>query len=579
MTLPFPEPATGPLAVTLRPYQNEAVEALFSWFGKSEGNPLIVVPTGGGKSLIIAGFVHRVLSQWPNERILVLTHVRELITQNHAQMLRAWPSAPAGIYSAGLKRREHDARVLFAGIQSVYDKAALIGWADLILIDEAHLIPKSGFGMYRTLIDALRSMNSSLKLIGLTATPFRTGEGSLAAGEDRLFHGIAYSCDIVQLIRDGHLSHVTAKAGKDRIATAGLHIRMGDFVEAELESAAMAPDLVARQCAEIVKRGADRKSWLVFCCSVAHAEDVAAQLSAIGVSVRTVFGETPKEERDEVTKGFKDGAIRCIVNVNVLTTGFDAPGVDLLVLLRPTMSPVLYVQMIGRGLRVAPDKADCLALDFGGNVERHGPIDEVNIKEPGKVDKDTVLARTCPECSSLVSIRATVCPECGYEWALAEPESTPRTDEKPGELDIIRGMAPPESPKPSIATWAVDYVVYTRHEGKDGKPASLRVTYWCGVQQVNEWVCFDHPEGSFPRRKANQWWQKHGGDVSAFPQSVEDARYHIELGAIGRVKGVVADVRGQWPTVLNVVMASDADDDLPATAPSQSDIDYSDLPF
>lgn len=570
--LPFESATSGPLAITLRDYQADAVAALYAWFETRTGNPLVVVPTGGGKSLIIAAFCHSVLSQWPSERILVLTHVKELIEQNHRQMLRAWPSAPAGIYSAGLRRREHDARILFAGIQSVHTKAALIGWADLVIVDEAHLIPKSGMGMYRTLLNDLRSINSHLKVIGLTATPYRTGEGALDAGDDRLFDGVAYDCDLLRLIGAGFLSKVTSKATSARIDTGGLHVRMGDFVEHELEQAAMAGDNVPKAVAEIIRRGADRKAWLVFCCSVAHAEAVATAMADSGVQVASVFGDTARDERDRVVADFKAGRLRCVVNVNVLTTGFDAPQTDLIAMLRPTMSAVLYVQMVGRGLRLADGKTDCLVLDFAGNVEMHGPIDAVRVRQPGKKQPGQMLARECPACQTLVSIAATVCPDCGFEWAVAEL----------GDVGTGHGVTPSEAPilstigdRSPIERWDVQSVVWRRNE-KPGKPATLCVEYSGGFQQrVREWVCFDHPDGSFPYRKAVSWWKAHGG-LQPAPGGVFEAMQR--RGECLDVLGVTVDTRGEWPEIVGVRLASEPGVD-PSDKPSTTSVDLSTLPF
>jgi DNA repair protein RadD len=527
------------------------------------------VPTGGGKSLLIAAFVHRVLTQWPGERIIVLTHVRELIDQNHKQLLRAWPAAPAGIYSAGLKRREHDARVLFAGIQSVYDKADKIGWADLVIVDECHLIPKSGMGMYRQLLDSLRSMNSQLKLIGLTATPFRTGEGSLDKGEDRLFDGVAYTCEILRLIDEGYLSRVTSRGTSAPIQTAGLHVRMGDFVEAEIEQAAMAGDLIPRQCDEIIARGADRKAWLVFCCSVDHARAVADALTARGVACATVFGETAKDDRDATVRDFKAGGIRCVVNVNVLTTGFDAPQTDLIVLLRPTMSPVLYVQMVGRGLRLADGKADCLVLDFGGNVRRHGPIDQVRINDAAK-GTGAAPVRECPECQAFVPIAAQEC-ECGYVFPPTEEVAEEKTDERPAQEEILSSNISP------IERWTVQRTSYRLHQ-KPGKTRTLAVEYEAGFgQRVREWVCFDHGDTTFPYRKALAWWKAHGGKQPPPGSCMEAIGRQSELLAVDTV---TVNTKGEWPEILGTVMKprerEPGEDDEPATT---SDIDYSELPF
>ena len=567
---------TTPLAITLRPYQQEAVDAIFAWFERESGNPLVVVPTGGGKSLLIAAFVHRVLTQWPGERILVLTHVRELIDQNHKQLLRAWPSAPAGIYSAGLKRREHDARVLFAGIQSVHDKAEKIGWSDLVLIDEAHLISRDSMGRYRTFLDAMSSMNPNLKVIGFTATPFRTGEGSLDKGDDRIFHGTAYTCDVAKLILDGYLSRVTAKSAATSIDTSGVHVRAGDFVESELAEAAMAGDNVPKACREIVARGTGRRAWLAFCCSIEHAVAVAEELTALGVTCATVFGETPKEERDATVAAFRAGQIQCVVNVNVLTTGFDAPQTDLIALLRPTCSPVLHVQMIGRGLRLAEGKADCLVLDFGGNCKRHGPIDAVKLREPSEGKGDgSQLARECPQCESLVSIAARFCPDCGYEWPPDE-EVGEKHDEKPDEdVQIVSGLEPINP----IERWTVQRANYRLHQ-KPGKTRTLAVEYECGYgQRVREWVCFDHPDGSFPFRKAMAWWKAHGGSQPPPGSCMEAIGRQAELL---RLETITVNTKVEWPELIGFLAKPreerepGADDAVPTSDPTY---DYGDLPF
>lgn len=571
------QPTTvGQLAVTLRPYQQAAVDSLYQWFENNSGNPLVVVPTGGGKSLIIAAFVHSVHSQWPKERILVLTHVRELIEQNHAQMLRAWPSAPAGIYSAGIGRREHDAPVLFAGIQSVYEKAERIGWTDLVIVDEAHLVPAKGMGMYRTFLDALRSMNPHLKVIGLTATPFRTDTGSLADGDDRMFHGVAYDCDLLQLIADGYLSPVTSKGTKAPIDTSAVAVRMGEFAERELEAAAMAGDVVPRAVTEIVSRGQDRKAWLLFCCGIAHANLVLEQLRAHGISSAAVFGETKKHERDQVVADFKSGKLRAIVNVGVLTTGFDAPQTDLVVLLRPTMSPGLYVQMVGRGLRLATGKKDALVLDFGGNVLRHGPIDQVKIKQPGKKGEPGIVpARECPQCQELVGIMFRQCPSCGFEWVILDGEVGSKHDDKPAEAPILG--TPKGSP---IERWGVNFTRYMRHD-KPGKTSSLRVDYECGFQQrVSEWVCFEHPAGSLPRKKAEQWWIARGGALPV-PETVDLAMVRQECGALREVATVTVDTRGEYPELRGVRLreAEAGAVDFSEPVKGSGDVDYSDLPF
>lgn len=581
----------------LRDYQQAAIDALYQWFEHHDGNPLVVVPTGGGKSIIMAGFIRSVLEQWPTERILVVTHVRELIEQNHRTMLRYWPKAPAGIYSAGLGFREHASQVLFCGVQSVHDKAKLLGWADLILIDEAHRIPKGDYGQYRRLIGDLASMNPKLKLVGLTATPFRTGAGRLDEGDDRMFHGIAYDLDVKTLIDRQHLANVVTRDAKNKIDLTGVRTRAGEFVDGDLQNAVANDAHICAAVAETVQRGQDRKAWLVFCCGVEHAEDVTSAMRAHGIDVEMVTGTTPDDERDRIVGRFRDGDLRCLVNVSVLTTGFDAPRTDLIAMMRPTKSPVLYVQMVGRGMRTFPGKQDCLLLDFGGNARRHGLIDA----PMGRDDEGKDNAKPCPECDRLLAPSAIRCTDeaCGYVWTkkcrnpdcgaavlvtakecpdcgtLFQGEPRKANDPKPDENAQVIGFQP-------IARWDVAHVSYRPHQ-KEGKPMSLCVEYHGHgfSERVREWVCFEHPEGSFPRRKAAQWWRARGGQ-DPVPETVDLARVRIECGEIRNPSGVTVDVRGQWPELRGIRFEREpgSDDTFDPAAPqSASDVDHSHIPF
>ncbi|WP_295049918.1 DEAD/DEAH box helicase, partial [uncultured Paracoccus sp.] len=341
--------------LTLRPYQQAAITAIYGYFQTHTGNPLVVIPTAGGKSLVMASFIEGVLRAWPDQRILIVTHVRELIAQNHAEMIGLWPDAPSGIYSAGLGKREAEARILFAGIQSIHRRATEIGHTDLMLIDEAHLIPGKSSTMYRRFLDALKAINPALKVIGLTATPFRLDCGMLHEGQNALFTDIAYEAPVRELIDAGYLSPLVSKQPTTRLDVSKVGTRAGDFIARDL-AAAVDQDAITRAAVtEIIKHGCDRKSWLAFCSGIEHARHVAEEFVRQGISCRMIFGDTPKDERDAILAAFKRGEIRALASMGVLTTGFNAPGVDLIALLRPTQSAGLYVQMVGRGTRLAPD--------------------------------------------------------------------------------------------------------------------------------------------------------------------------------------------------------------------------------
>jgi DNA repair protein RadD len=192
------------MTLSLRPYQRAAIEALYDYFSASSGNPLVVMPTGTGKSLCIAGFTREAIAAYGDTRVLILTHVKELIQQNFMTMLRAWPEAPAGIYSAGLSRRDIHAQILFAGIQSIHRHARQVQRCDLVLIDEAHLLGRGDSGMYRSFLAQLNEINAGLlKVVGFTATPYRLDSGMLHEGKDRLFTDIAFQVPVLEMIQQG----------------------------------------------------------------------------------------------------------------------------------------------------------------------------------------------------------------------------------------------------------------------------------------------------------------------------------------------------------------------------------------
>jgi len=492
-----------------RDYQRKAVDAVYDYFRDKAGNPLVVMPTGTGKSVVIALMLREALRTWPDTRVVVLTHVKELIAQNFSALIRAWPEAPAGIYSAGLNRRDISSQIIFAGIQSIAKKAYDLQTVDLVLIDEAHLLGLSDSGLYRKFLKALADINPYIKVIGFTATPYRLDQGMLTDGDEALFSDIAYDLPMLDMIEQGYLSPLIPKETTTQLDVSGVGSRGGEFIPGALEAAVDRDEITESAVDEIVRLGEQRGSWLVFASGVKHAEHVRDAIRRRGISCEMVSGDTPGPERDRVLREFKAGRIRCLTNANVLTTGFDAPGVDLVVLLRPTKSISLYVQMLGRGTRLANGKDDCLVLDFAGNTMRHGPVDTVGTRVAKKGKKDEPgepLGKTCPECSTILGLAARECP-CGYEFPPPKPTITHIAD----TAAVLSTQIKPE--------WVrVDAVSYGRHE-KAGK-ASLVVTYSCGLAQHREWICLEH--SGFPRQKAVVWWQQRAGMVQV-PNMVDIA--------------------------------------------------------
>ena len=349
-------------------------------------------------------------------------------------------------------------------------------------------------------------INPALKVIGLTATPFRTGSGMLHEGKDALFTDIAYEAPVRDLIDAGFLSPLISKQPATRLDVSKVGTRAGDFIARDL-AAAVDQDATTRAAVtEIITHGKDRKSWLAFCSGVDHARHVAEEFARQGITCRTIFGDTPKEERDAIIAAFKRSEIRALASMGVLTTWFNAPAVDLIALLRPTKSAGLYVQMVGRGTRLAPDKENCLVLDFAGNVRRHGPIDLVRPKRPGDGGGGEAPTKVCPECDSIMALSATECPDCGYVFPAREVKIAPTA----ATLPVL---------SPKVQWLSVHGVYYSRHDKLGGRP-SMKVTYSCGLKSYNEWVCVEHQ--GYARQKALEWWRKRAPGFQ-MPRTVDDA--------------------------------------------------------
>lgn len=479
------------MGIILRDYQLDAVAALYAHLAEREDNPVIEIPTGGGKTPIIAEICRDAVG-W-DSRVVVVAHVRELLTQSIAHLTRdAADLIPKiGVCSAGLGMRQTTQPIVVAGVQSAYRNPERLGHRDILIVDEAHRIPASGEGMYRVLIEGLRRTNPALRVIGMTATPFRTSTGPLCTS-DGILNRVCYRIGVRELIVRGFLCPLISRAGHDKPDTSGLHIRVGEFVASEVSDLMDTDALVASACAEIKELTKDRRSVLVFCSGVVHAHRVAKKLNGA-----VVVGDTPALERDRIIAAFRSGAVKYLCNVDVLTLGFDAPGIDCIVMLRPTASPGLYYQMVGRGFRIAEGKENCIVLDYGGNVIRHGPVD--TLKPGRKPGLDAVApAKECPECAALVATGYAACPICGYEWPVREPGHGSRAD----GADILSGHVSRER----FDVGDICYAIHSKRGALENAPKTMRVDYSISIMTwASEWICFEHK--GYARRKAERWWR------------------------------------------------------------------------
>lgn len=526
----------------LRYYQKDAVASIYNYFAEgNSGDPIVAMPTGTGKSVVIADFVTSVIKSFPYQRLMMLTHVKELIEQNNAKLLSYWPEAPVGVFSAGLNRKETGFPVTFAGIASVACCPDLFGKIDLLLIDECHLVSPKDETMYRGFITALRLQNPRLKVIGFTATPYRLGLGMLTEGG--LFTDVCFDltdfASFNKLVEEGYLAPLITKRTTLEYDVSGVDIRGGEYVQAQLQEAVDKDGLTDQAISEIVTLGHDREHWLVFAAGIKHAHHVQEAFERRGVSCSIVHSKLTDDQRDKAIADFKEGRVRVLVNNNVLTTGFDFPGIDLIAVLRPMQSASLWVQMLGRGTRPSPGKTNCLVLDFAGNTRTLGPINDPVIPRPKGKKKGHAPVKVCESCGAYCHTSVRYCPCCGFEF-----HRSLNIYAEAGTEEVMKTVLTVAS---VVEVFKVDRVTYSPHYKVGGAATTLQVSYFSGLRMFREWVCLEHDPKSYPAKKAREWWRRRS--LSEVPLTVNDA--HALLHTLTVPSRVQVRLNSKYPEVVD----------------------------
>lgn len=488
--------------IKLRPYQQSCTPAVIKYIRENPGrHPVVALPTGSGKTLCIADLIKFCTNKW-GIKVLVLSHVKEILEQNH-KSLENYLGCKVALNSSMLKRREVG-NITVAGIQSVYKNPDPFKDVKLVIIDEAHLVSTAQNTMYQKFLSGI----PKYVCVGFTATPFRLGTGYIyGPSDDAMFDDVCYdwssSDNFVKLIEDGYLCKLTTKRTDLEMDTSNIKLVAGDYNEKQL-AAEFDRDAVTNQAIkEIIAAGKNRKKWLIFAIDINHAEHIAEVLIRNGIPTAPIHSKMEKSgfSRQQSMAGFANGRFRCVVNVNILTTGFDDPEIDLIALLRPTTSPVLHVQTLGRGSRVSPGKTDCLVLDFAGNTMRLGPInDVVGVTKKGKGKEGDAPCKICKECGSVIPAATRVCPDCNYKFLFEHGLSA-----TPAEETIIEENRP---------VWlTVNDVIYSIHSNY-GMTSSVKVSYVCGKTIVNEWICVEH--SGYAKAKADHWIRYRGGKPCSY---------------------------------------------------------------
>lgn len=490
--------------MTPRDYQSRTVEELFAWWVKHQEEddiPILSLPTAAGKSVICAEIVRQMYEHWPEyePRTVVLVPSKELAEQNAEKLVRLLPThIHVGYVSASLGAKKYNADVIVATIGSIAKSAHLLGNIKCVIIDECHLVNPKGAdaGMYRKFLKDL-AVFCQFRTVGMTATPFRGNQVWLTDGEDPLFTGIASSVTMRELLDQKFIAPLVPPAEHmvTRIDASKVGITNGDYKVGELSE--VVQQYLYAVSIEAVKLAADRKKWIAFTPSVKNAELLCMNLQNLGISSEVVCGETAKDDRERLINQFRRGELHCLVTVLALSVGFDVPDVDCIIWCRPTKSPVLYVQGMGRGVRIAEGKEDCLVLDFTDTVERLGPVDTIKGRAKTKGGSKEAPHIICDNCGARNHATALVCSECGAK--LRDEVEEPK-DAKASTAALLSNQVAQK-----VTWYDVTRVEYKLHQKEGSKKPCLRVNYWSGmVLAAPDWVFFEH--GEFQRRKAEEWF-------------------------------------------------------------------------
>lgn len=556
-----------------RPYQQECVDTLWEYFvNGGSGNPVAALPTGTGKSLIPPLFIEKAFRLYPGQRMMMLTHVKELVEQNGKALRRVWPTAPLGIYSAGLDRKEAFAPIVYGSIQSVKNNIKNIGYRDMLWVDEAHLISPKDSSMYQQVIDQLRVYNPSMPVVGLSATPFRMGQGKLTDStfdkegnpKPSLFTDIPFDITGVKafnrLIDERYLSPLIPKQTHHIIDVTDVRELAGEFIQSDLAESIKKQDITRKALAEAYQIAADRKSWIVFGAGIENCEIIRDILISMGVNTCCVHSKMKNEQRDQYIEAFKQGTFRAIVSNNILTTGFDHPQVDCIIDLRPTTSVVLHVQKYGRGTRpyfhptysfdmlrhlqhridamAMGGKRNCIVLDFAGNTLRLGPINDPIIpNKKKKAGTGEAPVKLCDKCGGYNHTTARFCADCGFEFVFRT-----KIKSEASTAEIIRKS---ETVEAEMEIYKVSLMNGYLHK-KNGKTDKVRVQYFSGIQSFNVWLGFEPNEHGFVKHKSHEWWRQHS--AGECPQSTAEALERFpECRKTGKLK---VDVSGKYPEIV-----------------------------
>lgn len=503
----------------LRPYQNIALDAVMSDLRK-EPCVLLQAATGAGKTIIFSEIIRRWMTQYPALGIAVVAHRQELVAQARDKLLKVWPDGwhSLGLACAGAGAVNIGRPVTIGSVQTLA-RRRLSRPVHLLIVDEAHRIPavETG-GQYHDLISNLRSINSDLRVLGVTATPYRLGHGYIygddcKAGRTNLFPRLNHQIGLAELTAAGFLVPVRAKEGanlKDDLAQ--IKLTHGEYDTAELNSLLLRGVHIQSAVDAYNQYGEGRDKVLVFAASIEHAEKLAQAFQAAGHQSGVVHSKMADRERRRVLHSFDHGDLKFLVNVGILTEGWDSPRVNLILMCRPTKAPALFVQMIGRGTRLHHGKNDLLVLDLAENYRTHGDPADPIVRKPGQGGGDAPV-KVCPDCQAFVHASSLVCGGCGHRWQVQ------LVDEEKAPPMVAVELTPPG--KSRVLNWKG-----FGHVSFKGNYMFLLELQCRPGGTIRHWLDIEGSASGYGQSMARTlWWQLSGG--RSYPLTVREAANRV----------------------------------------------------
>lgn len=468
--------------IQARDYQDHCIQSI--WRELTEVDDIMVqLPTGAGKTIIFVKLIKLLLDKYEGLKINILVNKIKLVEQTKDKLLYAIGEEKIGLYCGSLGEYQDQAPITVGSIQSISLRTLMF---NLMVIDECH--NEEGSATYRNYVRRCREANPKLKIVRFTATPF-TMKGYIY-GEDKICKKLAFKRTLNQMIAEGYLVPPVFKSTKEAFNTSELRTKRGEYIMADVEKMSKDEEKCRRQVADALPRlnAAGRKKvvWAATC--IEHAEMIQKELERqdyVG-STSLIHSELSSKVRVENLKNFEDGDTRHLISIMIVTEGYDYPPIDAIAIMRPTRSPVLYVQLVGRGLRLSPGKEDCLVLDYGEVVEYFGHPSDPYVPNTGKKkDSSEKKCLICPACETINFLPRRNCSSCGYEFMKEDKKEIIRTKALTNEAANVELN---ENGRPELILNVILCDVNNDYVSKSTGSKCIKVTYTTMVGSIYEYI-------------------------------------------------------------------------------------------